>query len=654
MAEELPSINDFLEDKSKLPSVDTITEEALPSYKDFIEPKEEVITEEIEPRVIEERQDTKVIVSLIESIRDSIPEVKSYDKELYELMNLIEEVRKEIPVVPEPPVIPEVKYYDEEIQELKESIPVVPEVRYYEEEIQGLQEEIKQVKDRDIPDFRWISKGFNSLDENFETLDSSLATLRGKLDREISDIVESIETKTFEDKIDFRRLDKRVDDSEESLTEAKKEIASTVVEIKDKIYQDLREASLKIWKLNKEYKNDDKELKKQIGEQYTKLKGNIEESIKLSDSKIDTVNDYFNSLKEEIGLLPEVKYYDEEIKQVNKSVQSVKNLVEQLENKLTKKIAGLKESILVVPPTEDNSDPLTPLDKNFATLEDLSSHYRLFLNRIQQQLSTLGGGGEVNLRYLDDIVGVATNLSAYNGKYLKIDTSNSAQPFKFDTAGGGGSYNGTVGQLLQHDGSDFAGVSSVGMATYFNDYHQGYYRYSTHYYTTGTANTTQSLPADEFVMLQPAVRTTKDFLPLKMITANSSNPWIGTGATVGSGQTEFSLAGLSSDSTCILRIATSFNPDIDHTNLDMRVTFTTSYANQVAGGSTNFSITREQALICNEGADQDYISETLLNFYVGNSLTGIGTTDAGSFNIQARASDEGEIEVMALTLNVVA
>ena len=46
-------------------------------------------------------------------------------------------------------------------------------------------------------------------------------------------------------------------------------------------------------------------------------------------------------------------------------------------------------------------DPITPLDQKFATLEDLQKHYSTFLSRIQQQLSTLGGGGETNLAYMD-------------------------------------------------------------------------------------------------------------------------------------------------------------------------------------------------------------------------------------------------------------
>ncbi len=79
--------------------------------------------------------------------------------------------------------------------------------------------------------------------------------------------------------------------------------------------------------------------------------------------------------------------------------------------------------------TKVQNDPLTPLDQKFATLDDLQRHYRLFLNRIQQQLSTLGGGGETQLRYLDDIVGIATNPSAYNSKFLQWDSSSNKAEF---------------------------------------------------------------------------------------------------------------------------------------------------------------------------------------------------------------------------------
>ena len=77
---------------------------------------------------------------------------------------------------------------------------------------------------------------------------------------------------------------------------------------------------------------------------------------------------------------------------------------------------NLDEGLLNEPITADPVD-----NTEFVTADQLKDHYRLFLNRIEEQLSTLGGGGEVQLRYLDDIVGVATNIAAYNGKFLRYN-----------------------------------------------------------------------------------------------------------------------------------------------------------------------------------------------------------------------------------------
>ena len=57
----------------------------------------------------------------------------------------------------------------------------------------------------------------------------------------------------------------------------------------------------------------------------------------------------------------------------------------------------MNEGLLNQPPTYEQAvdgkpDPLTPLDKKFTTVDDLSKHYTTFVNRVQQQLSTFGGG----------------------------------------------------------------------------------------------------------------------------------------------------------------------------------------------------------------------------------------------------------------------
>ena len=54
-------------------------------------------------------------------------------------------------------------------------------------------------------------------------------------------------------------------------------------------------------------------------------------------------------------------------------------------------------------PNTNNADPLTPIDQNFVTLDQLQKHYRLFVDRVQYQLSSIGGGGAGFIKDLDDV-----------------------------------------------------------------------------------------------------------------------------------------------------------------------------------------------------------------------------------------------------------
>ena len=95
----------------------------------------------------------------------------------------------------------------------------------------------------------------------------------------------------------------------------------------------------------------------------------------------------------------------------------------------------LNEGLLNEPPTVNNSDPLTPLNKKFVTLDEFQSHYKIFINRIQTQLATLGGGGAVNIREMDD---VDLSTAKVNGKYLKYNSTTNKWEGA-DATGGGGS-----------------------------------------------------------------------------------------------------------------------------------------------------------------------------------------------------------------------
>jgi hypothetical protein len=119
---------------------------------------------------------------------------------------------------------------------------------------------------------------------------------------------------------------------------------------------------------------------------------------------------------------------------IEEEIEEIFEVVEELQEELKEpKYPTLMErSLGLLSEPSDikvQKDPLTPLDQKFATLEDLEKHYKLFLSRIQQQLSTIGGGGETRLRYLDDVVGVATNSAAYDGAFLRWNSSTNTAGF---------------------------------------------------------------------------------------------------------------------------------------------------------------------------------------------------------------------------------
>ena len=194
----------------------------------------------------------------------------------------------------------------------------------------------------------------------------------------------------------------------------------------------------------------------------------------MSDNHIESqLSDFFSLIgsekrkqKEEIDSLigdSFDKLFIEQLKpkkKVKKSkVPSVK--IEEQPIKKTEVTNILSEGLLNILPQEKTPDPLTPLNQNFATLDDLQNHYRLFLNRIQQQLSTLGGGGETQLRYLDDIVGVATNPSAYNSKFLQWDSSsNKAEFVNINSGNVSGIVTGYYGNFFDTTTQTIVGVNT--------------------------------------------------------------------------------------------------------------------------------------------------------------------------------------------------
>ena len=418
----LPSIDDFEESNEELPSVaDLLEEKDLPSVEGYIE-KEEEIEEEVQ--------------TLEDANGETFAEVKDIVPPWPELLRLVNDLKESIPE------IPEIKSYDNELEELlshieqvKESIPEVPEVRYYEDDIQALKEDIEGVRGdipkfpkwvnevNQVPDFSWIGKTFGVIDDDFEKVNDNLHTLKDTFNQDIENLTENLELKDFEKKVEI------------------KEVKEYLQETKDKIYEELKETALKIYEHRNQFKDDDRKLKKSVLSKLNEAKQNIEKRIDESNSKYRDFNkeikNYFNGLKEEVANLPEVKYYDKDIKKLRekaeshtiniadlyKIVEDIKGKQEVLKEDYAKYVDGTDPARPIAPDPKEKqgNDPLTPTgDQKFATLQDLAANYRLFVNRVEQQLYTIGGGGAGFIKDLDDV-----NFDATNNDLLIYDGDNS-------------------------------------------------------------------------------------------------------------------------------------------------------------------------------------------------------------------------------------
>ena len=318
--------------------------------------------------------------------------------------------------------IPTVKYYDHDINsiydkitDIKEELKSLPEVKYYEEDLESLKSRIEQVSEaiptfpdwiqevQEVPDFSWIGKTFSLIDDDFNKVQGHLDIIREKIDYQVNELNDNLEKKEFELRVDVKNL-----------TENFEQTVTSIEETKDKLLKQVKDVSQRIWEQHHISKDDDRKLKKSILSEQNKLKQSLQKEIESINEKSvkadETILKFFTELKETVETLPEVKYYDEDIsnlrKEFNKEIKSTKGDIQTLVGELYKIASVIKKQqktisegyLLNEPPEQKQTaggqtDPLTPEDQQFATLKDLSAHYRLFINRIQTQMATMGGGG---------------------------------------------------------------------------------------------------------------------------------------------------------------------------------------------------------------------------------------------------------------------
>ena len=312
----------------------------------------------------------------------------------------------------------------------------------YQNQIQNLNSLVKDFTEQEIPKYRsLITESKLQVEKDFVTLEESIQNKIQQIDESINSLIEDTHHQNQENnlKVTSQLIELQ------KIVESSKNKINTISNTYENLYKDFRNREIHENQKLESYEVLLNDFSEKINVLENNLNGNVSllhEDLNISTSK------YYDVLKKEVGYFEEnisnkVKDLEVNIVVNEKHIKDIKNsvydvldnlkldLIEEKSQELTEKISHverilekfnektiLNEGLLNEPPSTKTSDPLTPLDQNYVTLKDLQEHYRIFINRIQQQLSTLGGGGAVRLDDLDDVdhSGITTNsLLIYNG-----------------------------------------------------------------------------------------------------------------------------------------------------------------------------------------------------------------------------------------------
>ena len=205
------------------------------------------------------------------------------------------------------------------------------------------------------------------------------------------------------------------------------------------------------------------EIQERLKEKFEEYSEQFEDRTKKN---YQNLSNQFNSVKEnlikkvsnlEVDILRNEKHLRNNNVDVDEIRQDINETIQKIKSEIIEDVGVLQE-----PPSNVTSDPLTPLDKNFVTLDQLQEHYRLFINRIQQQLTTLGGGGETRLEFLDD---VDRNSAKINGRFLKYDAASGKW---VGAAGATGGTALTVKESIGNGGTENLSVDNVNTIIFDN------------------------------------------------------------------------------------------------------------------------------------------------------------------------------------------
>lgn len=268
-----------------------------------------------------------------------------------------------------------------------------------------------------------ISNELSSLDSKLNNLNESLADVNStipKIKKEIVSSVTKVEKSLKEEIGNVKnKLEEEITSKEKQLVESfQASLLSNQADVK-KINTDLPKQSSRILDVELSLKKMSNEVL-QIKTDRTLIEkvGEIKKDVKEIDSVVEENNNKIKHIE---------KTAKEALDKVSKALNEEKyhainqriKYMEEVLNKVNEKTL-LNENIYPDPKSK-TADPLTSLDQNFVTFEQLKKHYSLFINRVQNSLMAVGGGGA---GYLPDLMDVSMGSTPLDGNVLKYVAAN--------------------------------------------------------------------------------------------------------------------------------------------------------------------------------------------------------------------------------------
>lgn len=422
-----------------------------------------------------------------------------------------------------------------------------------------VQEKLEEAKEKYESDIDLIREQLNDfINTEVPKFKNSLIEVRLHSEDEVNKISAGVNEKLVKAYEDIENLQKELKDKDKSVDSVLSEKIAEIKNFIDESRFEIESTSKTYENLYNDFKQREiyesrklEEYSKSLGEFSTKLENlenTLTEDVCELQSNLDiSTSTYYDVLKKEVGYFEEnisnkikdleinfvrnekhienarqdlqdalVKLNVEEIEVKNKNlVEKINQLEKILEKFDEKKLLSEDASLtLAEPPNVKNKDPLTPLDQNYVTLKDLQDHYRLFINRVQQQLATIGGGGA---GYVKDLSDVSFDESTGANKLLIYDGTNWVGIASTALSGGSSTLIGLTdvdssnigdGRFLRYDASSskftFAPVSATNLELIAGDIQSGILT------TTSTSPATiMSISASTYRSVSYQVQTTE-------------------------------------------------------------------------------------------------------------------------------------------------